>query len=117
MRLGFGLSHCSQAEPAGAKKQKPPGSDGKDTKKTLSKQAIGSKLQLIMMEGQVPDDNLLVSLLIEAMSQEPPTPGGWMIIDFPKTRQQAQILERELSGFAMKITLDTKILNKQRRVT
>jgi adenylate kinase family enzyme len=80
------------------KKGKDKNSSEKD-KKPLSKQQIGAKLQLPMMEGQAPDDFLLVSLVLEAMSQEPERPGGYLLVDFPKTRQQAQLLEREISGY------------------
>lgn len=74
-------------------KEKPSSGD-----KKLSKQQIGARLQLTMMEGLSPDDSLLVSLVVEAMSQEPEKPGGYVLVDFPKTRQQAQLLEREISG-------------------
>ncbi|KAI8897549.1 hypothetical protein BC833DRAFT_621127 [Globomyces pollinis-pini] len=72
---------------------------GKESKKMLSKQQIGAKLQLVMLEGQSPDDSLLVGLVAEALSQEPENPGGYILLDFPKTRQQAQLLEREMSGY------------------
>jgi adenylate kinase family enzyme len=71
----------------------------KGDKKALTKQQIGAKLQLAMAEGLKPDDTLLVALLVEAMQQEPEKPGGWILVDFPRTKQQAQLLERELSGF------------------
>jgi adenylate kinase family enzyme len=80
------------------KKGKDKNSSEKD-KKPLSKQQIGAKLQLAMLEGQAPEDSLLVALVLEAMSQEPERPGGYLLVDFPKTRQQAQLLEREISGY------------------
>ncbi|KAI8928765.1 hypothetical protein BC831DRAFT_447306 [Entophlyctis helioformis] len=73
--------------------------DGKSAKKTLTKPQIGAKIQLAMLEGQSPDDSLLVALIIDALSQQPPKSGGWIVVDFPRTRVQAQLLERELSGY------------------
>jgi adenylate kinase family enzyme len=65
----------------------------------LTKQQIGAKLQLALLEGQKLDDTLLVSLVIDAMGQEPEKAGGIILVDFPRTKQQAQLFERELSGF------------------
>ncbi|KAK6091403.1 hypothetical protein MT418_8550 [Batrachochytrium dendrobatidis] len=71
----------------------------KNLKKKLSKQQIGAKIQLEMLEGHGPNDSMLVSLIIEALGQKPINPGGWILVGFPQTRAQAQLLEHELSGY------------------
>jgi hypothetical protein len=63
------------------------------------KQQIGTKLMAVLAEGQNPDDALLVSLLVDTLIQEPEKSGGFIILDFPCTINQAQLLERELSGY------------------
>ncbi|KAI8807069.1 hypothetical protein BJ742DRAFT_854688 [Cladochytrium replicatum] len=75
----------------------------KAPKKSLSDKAtFGSKLQAAMMEGSVPDDTLLVTLVVEAIRASTASeahPGGWVLVDFPRNRNQAQLMERELSGY------------------
>lgn len=51
------------------------------------------------MEGHSPDDSLLVDLVVYALNQQSEGGGGWILLDFPKTRDQAVLLERELSGY------------------
>jgi hypothetical protein len=51
------------------------------------------------MEGQSPEDSLLVDLVVCALSQLSEGGGGWILLDFPKTREQAVLLERELTGY------------------
>ena len=72
----------------------------KDVKK-LTKPQIGAMLQHAMTDGQSPDDSLLVQLVTDAMSMEPAPEkrGGWLILDFPQTRNQAMLLEKEISGY------------------
>lgn len=65
----------------------------------LSKSQLGAKIQIALMEGQSPDDSLIVDLVIDAMCQENSKPGGWVLVDFPRTRDQAALLERELTGY------------------
>ncbi|KAH6574351.1 hypothetical protein BASA62_002468 [Batrachochytrium salamandrivorans] len=71
----------------------------KSSKKPISKQQIGAKIQMDMVGGHGPDDNLLVLLIIDALRQHPEKSGGWILVGFPQTRAQAQLLERELSGY------------------
>jgi adenylate kinase family enzyme len=81
-----------------ARNSPPETKDGK--KAPLTKTQIGAKIQLALLEGASPDDTLLVQLAIDAMSHETePGLGGWILVDFPKTKLQAQMLERELSGY------------------
>ncbi|TPX63415.1 adenylate kinase [Spizellomyces sp. 'palustris'] len=80
-------------------------SDGeKPRSKGATKAQIGAKIQINMLEGGSPDDVLLVSLVIEAIRRnthdnKPYPYGGFILTDFPRTRTQAQLLERELSGY------------------
>lgn len=60
----------------------------------------GQKVQMSMLEGQAPDDAFVVQLIIDAIREEPAEhTGGWLIVDFPKTKAQAQLLEHELTGY------------------
>ncbi|RKO93481.1 hypothetical protein BDK51DRAFT_25580, partial [Blyttiomyces helicus] len=84
----------------------PPDPTTKATKRPPTATSLGAKIQLAMMEGSSPDDHLLVTLVVEAMrkatvptDQQQFGAGGWILVDFPRTRAQAQILEKELSGY------------------
>ncbi|KAI9197523.1 uncharacterized protein BJ171DRAFT_427982 [Polychytrium aggregatum] len=74
-------------------------------KPAASKGQIGAKLQLSMLEGGTADDNLVVSLVVDAIRKATPSDdnpissGGWVLVDFPANRNQAQLLEKELSGY------------------
>jgi adenylate kinase family enzyme len=62
---------------------------------------IGAKIQVSMMEGSVADDSILVSLAVESIRKATSNDsemGGWILVDFPRTKSQAQLLEKELSG-------------------
>ena len=77
-----------------------PSKEFKPPKFVLSKQQIGAKIEAALLEGQNPDDSLLVSLVVDALTS--PTnskPGGTLLVGFPRTKAQAQLLERELSGY------------------
>lgn len=65
-------------------------------------------MQLSMMEGSSPDDQLLVDLVIDTLkrlgNEEEAKTGsqenfGWVLLNFPRNRSQAQLLEKELSGY------------------
>ncbi|KAI9096087.1 hypothetical protein DFS34DRAFT_623887 [Phlyctochytrium arcticum] len=76
----------------------------KSRSKLSNKAQIGAKMQINMLEGGSPDDNLLVSLVVDAIQrsvpEQPGAPyGGFILTDFPRTRAQAQLLEKELSGY------------------
>ncbi|KAI8909472.1 hypothetical protein DFJ77DRAFT_472693 [Powellomyces hirtus] len=66
---------------------------------------LGAKVEINMLEGGSPDDALLVSLVVEAIQKLLPPDdasgesGGFILADFPRTRAQAQLLEKELSGY------------------
>ncbi|KAI8843668.1 hypothetical protein BC829DRAFT_400872 [Chytridium lagenaria] len=72
-------------------------------KRNAPNSAVGSKIQVSMLEGAYADDALLVSLVIEGIKKcttdGKSQSGGWVLVDFPRTRAQAQLLERELSGY------------------
>jgi hypothetical protein len=89
--------NCSQADIT-VKKIKDGTESKKDTSK-LTKQQIGAKMRLQLMEGQSPDDLLIVDLIVITLSQQSEGGGGWILSDFPNTREQAVLLERELTGY------------------
>ncbi len=83
------------------------GSDA-EAKKPLTRAQIGVKMQISMMEGSSPDDQLLVNLVIDTLkrlgNEEEAKTGsqenfGWVLLNFPRNRAQAQLLEKELSGY------------------
>jgi len=55
-----------------------------------------------MLEGGYPNDELLVQLIIDAISRvnidHPDCKGGWILVNFPQNKEQAVLLERELTG-------------------
>ncbi|KAI8999817.1 hypothetical protein BC832DRAFT_563700 [Gaertneriomyces semiglobifer] len=69
-----------------------------------SKAEVAARLQGSLLEGRAPEDELLVFLVVdaiqEALSQPSPDfPGGIVLVDFPRNKQQSQLLERELTGY------------------
>ncbi len=52
-----------------------------------------------MIKGQAMDDVSIVQLVVDVLNQEPECPGGWIILDFPKTKLQAYLFEKEFSGY------------------
>ncbi|KAI8587012.1 hypothetical protein BDZ88DRAFT_399175, partial [Geranomyces variabilis] len=70
------------------------------------KPGLGAKVEISMLEGGSADDSLLVTLVVEAIQKllpledaPPGEAGGFIITDFPRTRVQAQLFEKELSGY------------------
>lgn len=70
--------------------------------------AAMKKVQLSLYEGNTADDATLVSLVVDAIRRvsiagpekdNTDKSGGWILVDFPRTKAQAQLLERELSGY------------------
>ena len=61
-------------------------------------QQIGGKIQLAMMEGKTPDDSLILSLVTNALKEVEKTKSGWIMVDFPRNKAQALLLEKELTG-------------------
>lgn len=61
--------------------------------------SLGAKIQLCLVEGRSPDDALLVELVVKAIQKLSLTPSGWILVDFPKTKEQAVLLERQLTGY------------------
>lgn len=53
-----------------------------------------------MLAGAPPEDQLLVALVVDAIKRVPEDKahGGWVLVDFPRNRGQAVVLEKELSG-------------------
>ncbi|KAI9311754.1 hypothetical protein BDR26DRAFT_1017305 [Obelidium mucronatum] len=69
-------------------------------KKTIAAGHIGTKLQQSMAGGNGPDDELLVNLVMESIKKHSAEDApGWVLVDFPRNRYQAQLLEREISGY------------------
>jgi adenylate kinase family enzyme len=58
-----------------------------------------------MIEGNPSDDEAIVTAVAAAIrkccgDQAIGAPGNsWILVDFPRTRNQAQLLEKELSGY------------------
>ena len=59
------------------------------------KKKPSTKVQLDLLEGATSDDSTIVSLVAQAIKN---TNGGFVLVDFPRNRNQAQLLERELTG-------------------
>ncbi|OUM67060.1 hypothetical protein PIROE2DRAFT_58969 [Piromyces sp. E2] len=75
----------------------------KSKKGALTRSQIGSEIQIKMLEGGYPNDELLVQLVIDAISRvdidHPDCKGGWILVNFPQNREQAVLLEKELTGY------------------
>ncbi|KAJ3039877.1 Sperm flagellar protein 2 [Rhizophlyctis rosea] len=68
----------------------------------LTKSQIGARIQAMILAGHPVDDALFVALVVDAIKQVPEEKegrGGWVLVDFPRNRNQAVGLERELSGY------------------
>ncbi|KAI9355938.1 hypothetical protein DFJ73DRAFT_824011 [Zopfochytrium polystomum] len=63
-----------------------------------SKRQSSSK---VLMEGAAIDDEAIVNLVAAAVRKisEKSAATGWIILNFPRNRQQAQLFEKELSGY------------------
>lgn len=87
----------------------------------LTRAQLGERIQVSLMEGSSPDDQLLVELVVDALKRISPnaasaaallngesiqnlasgsnsTDPGWVLLNFPRNRNQAQMLEKVLSG-------------------
>eukprot|EP00833_Pecoramyces_ruminatium_P006888 jgi/Orpsp1_1/1180920/evm.model.c7180000075125.1 len=75
----------------------------KSKKNSLTRAQIGSEIQIKMLEGGYPNDELLVQLVIDSISRvnidHPDCKGGWVLVNFPQNREQAALLEKELTGY------------------
>ncbi|ORX79042.1 hypothetical protein BCR32DRAFT_294674 [Anaeromyces robustus] len=75
----------------------------KSKKSSLTRSQIGSEIQIKMLEGGYPNDELLVQLVIDSISRVnvdyPDCKGGWILVNFPQNREQAVLLEKELTGY------------------
>lgn len=65
---------------------------------------LGAKIQMSLLEGQSPIDQHIVQLVLIALAKqvesEKEKPGnGWILLNFPRNRAQAQLFEKELSGY------------------
>lgn len=60
---------------------------------------LGSKLESSMLEGSKPDDAVLVAAVATAIKTCEERGLGWVLCNFPKSRHEAQLLERYLSGY------------------
>eukprot|EP00833_Pecoramyces_ruminatium_P017937 jgi/Orpsp1_1/1191969/evm.model.d7180000089725.1 len=73
----------------------------KSKKNSLTRAQIGSEIQIKMLEGGYPNDELLVQLVIDSISRvnidHPDCKGGWVLVNFPQNREQAALLEKELT--------------------
>ncbi|KAJ3032751.1 Sperm flagellar protein 2, partial [Rhizophlyctis rosea] len=79
----------------------PETTSSKHHKKHLTKPQIGARIQAAMLAGSPPEDHHLIALVVDAIHQVPETQahGGWVLVDFPRNRNQAVVLEKELSGY------------------
>ena len=62
------------------------------------KDSIGAKLQQAMLERKSPDDSILTSLVTQALKNVDPNLSGWVLVDFPRNKKQALLLEKEITG-------------------
>ncbi|KAI9143629.1 hypothetical protein BKA69DRAFT_86943 [Paraphysoderma sedebokerense] len=72
---------------------------------------LGQEAQSTLMSGTPLDDALLVSLVVDRIRQitipandskssgPSPKSNGWILINFPRNRNQAALLEREMTGY------------------
>lgn len=57
-------------------------------------------MQVALMEGTNPQDEILVELVLLEIKRISETQGnGWILLDFPQNKNQAQLLEMRLSGY------------------
>jgi adenylate kinase family enzyme len=75
--------------------------DGTTPKVEGSIEFIGEQIQQSLLEGQAPDDEHIIKLLIIEIKKQSENPinSGWVLVDFPRTKAQAQLFEKELSGY------------------
>lgn len=55
-----------------------------------------------LLDGASLDDEVIVNLVvskIKSISTDSQSTGGWIALDFPRNRQQAQLFEKEISGY------------------
>ncbi|KAG4097623.1 hypothetical protein H8356DRAFT_940879 [Neocallimastix lanati (nom. inval.)] len=77
----------------------------KAKKGTLTRAQIYSEIQTKISEGGYPGDELLVQLVIDSINRVntnakyPDCKGGWVLVNFPQNREQAALLEKELTGY------------------
>ncbi|ORX47939.1 hypothetical protein BCR36DRAFT_405248 [Piromyces finnis] len=75
----------------------------KSKKNSLTRSQIGSEIQIKMLEGGYPSDELLVQLVVNSISRvnidHPECKGGWILVNFPQNHEQAALLEKELTGY------------------
>eukprot|EP01137_Pigoraptor_chileana_P012166 Opistho-2@64217 len=63
---------------------------------------LGRQAQELLLEGRDVDDIILVKLMAEAIRSidvDSEQAGGWILDGFPATARQAQLLEKELTGY------------------
>ncbi|TPX51313.1 adenylate kinase [Synchytrium endobioticum] len=60
---------------------------------------LGKKLEMSMLEGSKPDDTVVAGVIALAIKACEEQGRGWVICNFPKSRNEAQLLERYLSGY------------------
>lgn len=55
---------------------------------------------MALLEGVSPDDEILVDIAVWGIKKASEASGnGWILLNFPQTKTQAQILEKKLSGY------------------
>ena len=69
--------------------------------------ALGQKADGFMKAGQLVPDDVVIGMILERI-QRPDCKGGFMLDGFPRTRPQAEALDRALEGAA--VTLDAVVL-------
>ncbi|OMJ83099.1 hypothetical protein SteCoe_16018 [Stentor coeruleus] len=76
------------------------------------KNLIESASKNIILEGGIIQDEEIVRLIKEMISKC--KGNGWILLDFPKTARQCELLEKEISGF--KHQLNNGLTDKQKKI-
>jgi adenylate kinase family enzyme len=77
--------------------------DHADTKTKRTSASVNSGKNASANADPFMDDEYQVSLIMAAIrkASEANDSSGWLLVDFPRTRNQAQLLEKELTGYVL----------------
>jgi adenylate kinase family enzyme len=94
-------AHSANKASTGSFTSETPNSFGKRS----SQQGLGLKIKKALAKNEPLSDELAVGLILERVKRLEEEPdrerSGWILLDFPHTAKQAQLLEKELSGFEL----------------
>ena len=96
---------CISRHSCRASEQNETSMDEKGKQVPTVKATLGAKAQEALIQGSEVAEETIAALVAEAIRtlnakiSEDPRVGGWILVDYPKTKSQAQALERELSGY------------------